>query len=725
MGDTTTEPHNVHVRLNVGCVHFRTSLKTVMEGARLGCVDFEKICVNILQEDSSTGPAWDRERVPTEMEKYHVEHFIDADPTHFPFWLGYFRTRKVPYVEAGPLRQSLIVDSEEAGLKDLAHALRRLVDWRREDLQRLLVHRGAVLHGARLQGQDLSRLGFFECSLAYADLSGCNLSYCSFRDADLSGADLRKANLSNATLKDAILPAWNSGLLEGVRLTGATGWMPANKDLSSAKLQGTDLSSCDLSGVNLSSADLRKANILNANLKGANLSNAQLQGADLSSCDLSSVNLSSADLSNTKLHNARLPAWSSGLMEGVKLGGAEGWVPADEDWSNAKLLGADLSGSDLSGFDLTGAHMQGINLSKAKLHNARLPAWSSGLLEGVNLAGAEGWMPADKDLSNAKLKGADLSSCDLSGVNLSCADLRGTKLHDARLPAWSSGLMEGVNLAGAEGWVPADKDQSNAKLTGADLSGSDLSGFDLTGAHMQNVNLSNAKLHDARLPAWSSGLLEGVKLAGAEGWMPADKDQSNAKLTGANLSGSDLSGFDLSSADLCNAKLQGVVLKGADLSKCDLSGADLTGADLREAKLEGTNLRGATLCAAILHAAQGARPATTLPVTNASHLKVGQPVVFALSAARALTLQRVTLCNSNAFMYACDAKEMEVQTGPSATGPWTSVVKFTSRQTKQEQTFAAAPDATLLAGFVKVLVHDTYGGQAEVKSMALEGEGWG
>ena len=100
-------------------------------------------------------------------------------------------------------------------------------------------------------------------------------------------------------------------------------------------------------------------------------------------------------------------------------------------------------------------------------------------------------------------------------------------------------------------------------------------------------------------------------------------------------------------------------------------------------------------------------------------------MVFALTAPRALTLQRVTLSNSNAFMYACDVKEMEVQTGPSATGPWTSVVKFTSLQTKQEQTFAAAPDAPLLAGFVKVLVHDTYGGQAEVKSMALEGEGWG
>jgi uncharacterized protein YjbI with pentapeptide repeats len=45
-----------------------------------------------------------------------------------------------------------------------------------------------------------------------------------------------------------------------------------------------------------------------------------------------------------------------------------------------------------------------------------------------------------------------------------------------------------VKFTGEEGWVPADKDQSNAKLQGSDVSGSDLSGFDLTGAHMQNVN---------------------------------------------------------------------------------------------------------------------------------------------------------------------------------------------------------------------------------------------
>ena len=47
------------------------------------------------------------------------------------------------------------------------------------------------------------------------------------------------------------------------------------------------------------------------------------------------------------------------------------------------------------------------------------------------------------------------------------------------------------------------------------------------------------------------------------------------------------------------------------------------------------------------------------------------------------------------------AKRMEVRTGPSADGPWTPVAAFTSAQTKERQTFAAAPDAPALGWFVQ------------------------
>ena len=68
---------------------------------------------------------------------------------------------------------------------------------------------------------------------------------------------------------------------------------------------------------------------------------------------------------------------------------------------------------------------------------------------------------------------------------------------------------------------------------------------------------------------------------------------------------------------------------------------------------------------------------------------------------------------------------MEVLTGPASEGPWTSVLRFTCAQGKQEQTFAAADGGPTLAGFVKIVVHDTYGSEAFVRSMSLEGEAFG
>ena len=66
-----------------------------------------------------------------------------------------------------------------------------------------------------------------------------------------------------------------------------------------------------------------------------------------------------------------------------------------------------------------------------------------------------------------------------------------------------------------------------------------------------------------------------------------------------------------------------------------------------------------------------------------------------------------------------------VLTGPAAEGPWTSVLRFTSANGFQEQTFAAAEGGPALAGFVKVVVHDTYGAEAFVDRMSLEGEAFG
>jgi hypothetical protein len=110
--------------------------------------------------------------------------------------------------------------------------------------------------------------------------------------------------------------------------------------------------------------------------------------------------------------------------------------------------------------------------------------------------------------------------------------------------------------------------------------------------------------------------------------------------------------------------------------------------------------------------------------------QLGKPVVVALTAARALRLRSVAVVNryddrsGTGYGKYC-AKRMEVCTGPSSDGPWTSVATFTSAKIKDPQTFAAAPDAPALGGFVQVLVHDTYGGNVYVGEVSLEGEAWG
>ena len=306
MGDAavTQMPQNVPIRLNVGGTVFHTALHTLMVGAQCGSLLFQVLCAQILgpvdpsaaAAGAGAGNPWERRVVSAPVQKHRVEHFVDADPTPLPYWLEYLRTRKVPYVEAGPVRERLILDSERAGLTELAQALRGLTDYRRAELQAVLLRKNIVnLHGARLGGQDLSNLGFAGCSLRCADLSRCNLSGCDFAGANLSranlsnadltgcnlrGADLRGADLRGANLSGAVLP-WDSGLMEGVQLAEATGWVPANKDMSKAKLQNANLSASDLKRVKLRAADLRAANLRGATLEGADLADADMDSADL------------------------------------------------------------------------------------------------------------------------------------------------------------------------------------------------------------------------------------------------------------------------------------------------------------------------------------------------------------------------------------------------------------------------------------------------------------
>ena len=111
----------------------------------------------------------------------------------------------------------------------------------------------------------------------YVGLSDVNLRYVVNLQSGLDQDKLDQLNVERYNA--ACVTSW---LLEGVRLTGTTGWIPANKDLSNAKLQGTYLSSFDLSGVNLRIVDLLGANLSNVKMKCVNLTNTNLHRALMS-----------------------------------------------------------------------------------------------------------------------------------------------------------------------------------------------------------------------------------------------------------------------------------------------------------------------------------------------------------------------------------------------------------------------------------------------------------
>ena len=244
------------------------------------------------------------------------------------------------------------------------------------------------------------------------------------------------------------------------------------------------------------------------------------------------------------------------------------------------------------------------------------------------------------------------------------------------------------------------KDLSNAKLSGCDLSGFDLSCTIFTGADLRGCNLCGCNLRGAFLPGWDSGLLEGVKLAGAFGWVPNDFDLSYARLQGSLLTHCDLRGVNFRCADLRGADLQGSCLSGADLQGA--SGGRAVIIDVKKAD----SSRG---------------------IWN--DLKIHKPLVFALDSMSALSLKTVTVTNMRGPTRTSDCNDcvrlVEVFTGPNGAGPWTSVFSFVAEKTREEQTFLAADDVPLIACFVKVMVHDTYGGDVCLSSMRLGGESWG
>ena len=240
------------------------------------------------------------------------------------------------------------------------------------------------------------------------------------------------------------------------------------------------------------------------------------------------------------------------------------------------------------------------------------------------------------------------------------------------------------------------------------MSGAILSEASFVEAQAQKANFVKCRFVDAK---FSKADLSEASFTEAQGLTKADF--SYARMAGAKLGGVNLTEANLSNTDLSNADLSSANLSNADLSNADLSNADLSDCNLTNANLSNSNGQNATL------------PFQTLDVTASlgsllNYTFDDQPAVFALpSGSAALRLRAVTLRNN--YDDQDTAREIEVLTGTQAQrGQWTSLLRFESAKTnKILQFFGAAGDLPAMGGFVKVIVHTTYGGASHIKSMAL------
>lgn len=157
------------------------------------------------------------------------------------------------------------------------------------------------LHGANLQGLDLSYFNMMGIDLSEAVLSGAKLVEVNFQSANLQNAVLKGADLRRAIIQS--------------RLAGA--------DFGGANLRQAVLNGCALEGVNFQGADLRSVNmeysiLSRQNLRGANLRSANLRGAVLLDADLREADLRHVYLSYAKLDGANLSGaiWIDGHICG-------------------------------------------------------------------------------------------------------------------------------------------------------------------------------------------------------------------------------------------------------------------------------------------------------------------------------------------------------------------------------------------------------------------------
>jgi len=175
----------------------------------------------------------------------------------------------------------------------------------------------ADLHGADLEGMNLSGVDLREANLQDAVLNGANLSGADLRGSNLHRAHINHANLSAAQMRNVYM-----------------GWAECNE---------TNLKNVNLNGANLENAQFRKADLSDALIQWTFMNNtlfvdANFSGTDLVRSEMNRSNLTNANLVNTNFYRVVI---NEAILSGASLAHAEVQNIWFEDLAKYNVAGAE------------------------------------------------------------------------------------------------------------------------------------------------------------------------------------------------------------------------------------------------------------------------------------------------------------------------------------------------------------------------------------------------
>jgi uncharacterized protein YjbI with pentapeptide repeats len=282
---------------------------------------------------------------------------------------------------------------------------------------------GALFHGVKLTGADLSESNFagttfYQCDLTGANLADSVLDHAVFNECLLNGARLNHARMESCM--------FSRSAARDLDLSFAVG-----KNVVIDRLTGI----CDLIGAG---TRLRGLTVRHTNLHGSNFAAADLELASLEGVDLSYVGFASANLAR-----ARLVA-CHGLSPALNAADLTEAMLVDCSFRDAVFDCARLENTVITSCTIVYSSFDGI-------FGRGLSVRDSSLVKGM--------------FRNAYLYRAFLTGDPVTGMVLDNADFSGANLIQATLAA----SMRNARLVGARA--------AYARLNQADLTNAELAGF--------------------------------------------------------------------------------------------------------------------------------------------------------------------------------------------------------------------------------------------------------